>query len=126
MSAVLTAEKVEELFKLCLAASADEGIVVQGIVSTAAFRPDAIENHREKIGALLAELPEPFQQKGGGGWSFLNASFDKHGEQWTGFQRIMEHLFMLGLASGQVTELLTREEWSALPGQMPYYMVVAP
>ena len=123
---VLTAERVEELFKECLAASPAEGTIVQGVVNTAAFRPEAIENHREEIGALLAELPEPFQENGGGGWTFLNACDDKHGNQWTGFQQVMEHLFMLGLASRQVTELVPRYLWPSLPGEMPYYMVAAP
>lgn len=125
MSEVLTAERVEELFRQCLAASPTEGTIVQGVINTAAFQPEAIENHREEIGALLAELPDPFQENGGGGWSFLNACDDKHGNQWTGFHQTMEHLFMLGLASGQVTELLPRELWSALPEEMPYYMVTA-
>ncbi len=126
MSEVLTAVRVEELFLQCLAATAGEGsIVVQGIVNTAAFRPEAIEEHREEIGALLAELPEPFQENGGGGWSFLNACDDKHGNQWTGSQRTVEHLFMLGLASGQVTELVPRDLWPTISGGMPYYMVAA-
>src|SRR5260370_25055058 len=126
-AALLTAERVEELFRQCLAATAgqEDASTMQGIVNGAASRPEAIENHKEDIGRLLAELPEPFQESGGGGWSFLNACNDRHGHQWTGLHTTMEHLFMLGLASGQVTELLPRDMWSALPGGMPYYLVKA-
>lgn len=119
----LNAQRVEELFGRCLAGAPDQGAVTRGIVTTAAFSPQAIEEHREEIGQLLAELPEQFRETGGGGWSFLNACMDRHGRQWTGLHRSMEQLFLLGLASGQVSELLPRDMWPALPGGMPYYMV---
>jgi hypothetical protein len=121
--AELSTQAVEELFRQCLAPAAVQGTVVEGIVTRAAFRPEAIAAHRGEIGALLAELPDPFLESGGGGWSFLNACNDRHGRQWTSYQQTMEHLFMLGLASGLVTELLPRELWPALPGGMPYYAV---
>jgi hypothetical protein len=120
----LSTERVGELFKRCLAATADQGKVVQGVVTTAAFNPQALEDCREQIAELLAELPEQFQEAGGGGWSFLNACDDRHGRQWTSFHRTMEQLFMLGLASGQVKELLPRDMWAAFPGGMPYYVVL--
>jgi hypothetical protein len=126
MNTVLTAERVEKLFRECLAPSPEGAILVQGVINTAAFRPEVIETHRDEIRALLAELPEPFQENGGGGWSFLNACDDSHGNQWTGMQQTMEHLFMLGLAICEVVELVPRELWSALPGGVPYYMVAAP
>jgi hypothetical protein len=80
-------------------------------------------NAAAEIRAMLAELPDQYRKSGGGGWSFLNACDDRHGTQWTGFHRTMEHLFMLGLAIGAVTLLMPRELWDALPGGMPYYMV---
>jgi hypothetical protein len=119
----LSTERVEELFRQCLAPTPDQGVVIEGIVIKAAFSEAAIERHRGTIAALLAELPEQFREAGGGGWSFLNACDDRHGRQWTSFQRTMEQLFMLGLASGQVTELMPRELWPALPGGMPYYVI---
>ena len=45
------------------------------------------------------------------------------GTQWTDLHRTMEQLFLLGLASGLVTELMPRELWGSLPGGMPYYAV---
>lgn len=59
----------------------------------------------------------------GGGWTFLNACHDRHGNLWTGFHRRMEELFMLGLAIGKVHCLFPRDLWDALPGGMPFYMV---
>lgn len=126
MAAELSTKQVEELFQQCLSGTDGEGLTVRGIVTTGIFQPEAIEAHREEIGQLLAELPEQFQASLGGGWSFLNACNDKHGRQWTSFQRTMEQLFMLGLASGQVAELLPRDMWPALPGGMPYYVVRSP
>ena len=120
--AVLTAERVEHLFAACLAPD-EKGVIVEGIVSKAAFRADALDARRAEIRAMLAELPDQYRKSGGGGWSFLNACDDRHGTQWTGFHRTMEHLFMLGLGIGAVTLLIERELWDALPGGMPYYMV---
>src|SRR5260370_37754649 len=124
-AALLTAERVEELFRQCLAATAgqEDAITIQGIVNAAAFRPEAIENHQEDIGRLLAELPEPFQESGGGGWSFLNACNDRHGHQWTGLHTTMAMLFGLGLGLGLVECLLPRDLCEALPGGMPYYII---
>jgi hypothetical protein len=123
MSSELSSERVEDLFRRCLADTADQGVAVTGIVTTAAFDPQVIGSHREEIGQLLSELPRQFQESGGGGWSFLNACMDRNGRQWTSYHRTMEQLFLLGLASGQVRELLPRDLWPALPGGMPYYAV---
>jgi len=116
----LTAERVENLFGECLA---HEGVAVEGIMCTTRFSPDAIGAHRAEITAMLAELPDEFRRSGGGGWTFLNACLDRHGVQWTGLHRVMEQLFMLGLAAGLVSELMPRDMWRVLPGGMPYYVV---
>lgn len=120
----LSTEAVEELFKRCLSESADQGILVQGITLTAAFEPQKLEDCRQQIADLLDELPEPFKESAGGGWSFLNACNDKHGRQWTSFHRAMDMLFMLGTAAGLVKLLLPRDMWDALPGGMPYFVVL--
>jgi hypothetical protein len=119
----LSAERVETVFADCLAPSAEDGVTVQGVVRTVAFDPAQIQARAGDIAAMLAELPDQFRKSGGGGWSFLNACEDRHGTLWTGMHQRMEELFMLGLAAGQVTELMPRELWDALPGGMPYYMV---
>ena len=119
----LTATRVEAVFADCLAQSAEGSTIIHGIVRTVAFDPAKIQAHAGDIAALLAELPDQFRKSGGGGWSFLNACEDRRGALWTGLHQRMDELFMLALAAGQVTELLPREMWDALPGWMPYYMV---
>lgn len=119
---VLTADRVHELFRRCLVPGQD-GTEVTGIVTRARFSPQALDECAGQVRELLAELPDEFRRTRGGGWSFLNACNDRHGHQWTGFHRAMEELFMLGLGTGLAAELLPREAWPSLPGQMPYYVL---
>jgi hypothetical protein len=56
----------------------------------------------------------------GGGWSFLQACVNRDGEMWTDSHRIMENLFLLGIAIEKANSLLPRELWSRLPGGVPY------
>lgn len=74
---------------------------------------------------MLDKLPEQFHEATGGGWSFLNACNDRHGNQWTGLHQRMEQLFQLGIALGRVSYCLPREFWSAMPGGVPYIVVKA-
>jgi hypothetical protein len=104
-------------------------VIVRGILNTFGFHPERLEKHRERIWAMLNELPEVFWAKddehpeGGGGMSFLQACDDRNGVQWTSFHRTMDQLFSLGQALGYVTCLLPREFWTKLPGGMPYYVL---
>lgn len=128
MSEVLNGERVESVLKACLHDDDDPQDVVvigEGIVESFGFRPDRLAENRDAIREMLAELPDTFRvgPGGGGGWSFLNACDDRHGEQWTGFHRTMNMLFCLGLAAGFVKCVLPREMWAALPGGMPYYQI---
>lgn len=128
----LTSQYVETVFKDCLwqetnGLSQEElialSVVVKGITNKFGFPKDRLELHRQDIIDMLNELPSEFHEKGGGGWSFLNACEDKSGNQWTGEHRIMEQLFVLGMAIGAVQCLVPRELWAALPGGMPYYVI---
>lgn len=113
----LTAEAVEKLFSECVA---PHGEPVEGIVMTINMDTSGREN---EIASLLAELPEAFRHDRGGGWSFLNACFDRNGIQWTGLHCTMERLVMLGIASKQVQFTLPRHLWEVLPGGMPYFSI---
>ena len=88
------------------------------------FHPERIKTAAPEIAQMLNELPRPFHVEGGGGWSFLQACQDRHGNQWTGMHRTMELLFLMGLALGKVKECLPREHWTILPGGVPYYTVI--
>ena len=118
----LTPTAVETIFNYCQEPTGE--VVVEGIVHHEHFSAEKLAEKRTEIAELLAELPDQFQKSKGGGWSFLNACNDRHGTQWTGFHLVMEMLFMLGMATGQVECLLPRDMWSAMPGGMPYYVVI--
>jgi hypothetical protein len=122
----LTDERVRALFFACLHATGDP-VRVEGVVTRTELDRQQLEAHRAEIEALLDELPDQFKQSpGGGGWSFLNACMDKHDNQWTGFHRTMEFLFLLGLGLGVVECSLPRTLWHRLPGSMPYYLIKFP
>jgi hypothetical protein len=125
----LTPQAVDDLMHKCLFAEGEahnDAIEVEGIVSKFGFDPKRVTSHSADIGDLLAELPDNFHVSKGGGWSFLNACEDRHGNLWTGEHRTMEHLFCLGIAAGKAQWLLPRDMWSALPGGMPYVSVNLP
>jgi len=126
----LTADAVEMTLTSCLfddgqpSETAYPRIEVQAILHTFGFRPDVLETNVPQISAMLDELPEPFHLDTGGGWSFLQACYDRHETQWTGLHLRMEQLFALGMAIGKVRCLVGREIWDSLPGGMPYYAVL--
>ena len=128
----LTAHTVNETFLDCLYGEdlpedpeeyPDDALIVEGIMITVAFRKDTLTGHRATIDALLDELPDPFHEDRGGGWSFLNACNDRHNRQWADLHRTMEELVLLGLGTGRVRFGLPRDIWPALPGGMPYFTI---
>lgn len=125
-SITLDPQRVTNIFLDCLFKDGEETkdhVVAEGIVQTVGFHPGRLEDHRSEIEALLGELPDEFKASNGGGWSFLNACMDRHGNQWTGLHQVMEQLVQLGIAIGKVEYQLPREAWSALPGGMPYFVI---
>lgn len=130
----LTSENVESIFVYCLFVedkddtidaleNQKDAILVEGIAHSFGFHPDRIEEHKDDIASMLADLPDEFKADGGGGWSFLNACNDKNGNQWTGLHMRMEQLFMLGMAAGKVKYLLPKEIWRVMPGGVPYLQI---
>lgn len=124
---VLTADRVALVFTSCLYAAGVEdtpdAIVCEGILHTVSFHPGRVEEHRQAIHDMLAELPDEFKAERGGGWSFLNACLDRHGNQWTGLHPVQEQLVLLGIAIGEVEYCLPREDWAVFPGGMPYFVI---
>ena len=126
----LTSEKVEEIFLDCLFKEHEiiegkpslEPVEVKGVVNNFGFHPKRLAIHKDQITELLQELPPEFFQDSGGGWTFLNACVDKHGNQWGEHQNI-EQLFCLGIGLGMVKYQLPREMWAVLPGGMPYVVI---
>ena len=122
----LTSENVKKVFDECLTETAEQenAVKVEGIVRAFAFDSAKLKEHTESIFDMLRELPKEFMQNSGGGYSFLMACNDKDGNQWTGLHERMEQLFALGIGIEKVKCLLPRELWQALPGGVPYYVVL--
>lgn len=123
MTTKLTSDNVGLIYDQCRAAPGDDTIRVKGIITETSFSKAAIVTCHDAIRQMLEGLPDAYRADSGGGWTFLNACYDRDGTQWTSFQVVMEKLFMLGMAANLVTELLPREMWGSLPGGMPYYAV---
>ena len=123
----LSAANVDMVFKDCLFESEElilDPIIVQAITTTFGLDKVKVKKHTDDITLMLSQLPDAFKSSGGGGMSFLNACENSDGEQWTGMHQVMEQLFALGLACEKVKLLMPREYWPALPGGMPYYVVL--
>lgn len=121
---MIDSARVEELFQQCLSSeSSSDSLLIEGVVNQAYLNKILLEQNRNEIVAMLLELPDQFRKSGGQGWSFLNACYDRHDNQWTGFHLIMEQLFMLGMGLELVSYTLPREYWSALPGGVPYITI---
>lgn len=131
MTDILNPQKVTDTFMFCLFKDGEPKttyLPAPGITRNVGFHPGRIAEKRDNIIEMLAELPMEFHEEsagGGGGWSFLGACNDKHGNQWTGEHRTMEQLFQLGIAAGVASYLMPREMWAKFPGGMPYIVVHA-
>lgn len=124
--------RVEEMFKDCLFRKEEivdgkppEGFVmVEGVINTFGLHPERLQSHKDEVENMLRELPLEFRENEGGGWSFLNACNTKDGEQWTGLHQRMDQLFSLGIGLGMAKFQLPRDVWEALPGGMPYIVIM--
>ena len=120
----LTCTRVFEIYISCRLRGSENasGVRVEGSTHNAVFHPERLARHKAEIEAMLDELPDEFKKTGFGGWSFLSALFDRHGNQWTTLHLRTEQLFMLGLAVGKVGCVQPRK-YPTLPGGMPYYVI---
>lgn len=132
MTSALTPKRVEEIFEACLYGEdfATDGfthqlMTIKGVILSANFDYFLLAMHSLEIENMLRELPDEFKEFSGGGWSFLEACNDKHGNQWTSLHRVIDKLFMLGMGIDKVEYLLPREQWSVLPGGMPYLVITS-
>lgn len=120
MAVKLTTQAVRDLLVACMGTQDD--LRVDGIAGYFLFNREKLRENREAIIDLLYELPAPFQVAHGGGWSFLQAYEDRHGNHWAEHST-MDALFCLGQGIDMVEYVLPREMWSALPGGMPYLCI---
>ena len=123
----LTSKKVDEVLFKCFykpeevqdGKKPDGCVEVQGINRIFGFHPGRVKEQEAQIIEMLSELPETFKE----GWSFLNLCYDKYDRQWTGMQRSMEALMVLGIAIGKIEYMLPKEAWPDLPGGVPYIII---
>lgn len=94
-------------------------VKVEGLTSMFGLHPQRLEEKRELVTALLAELPAEFKE----GWSFLNLCTTKDGELWTGMHRVCEQLVVMAIGLGLMEYCMPREMWVILPGGVPYLMI---
>lgn len=126
MSFRLTPQVVVALISDCLDEESTEHshlIEIDGIRHKYSFNQKLVDENKDRIIQALYELPDAFQKNKGGGWSFLQACMDRHGDLWTGEHAIIDALFCLGVAAKKVTCMFPRDLWVSLPGEMPYYCI---
>ena len=123
---IVTASNMSELthkaFMDCLFKKGEDStnlVKVEGITRMFGLHPQRLEEERELITALLAELPAEFKE----GWSFLNLCTTKDGKQWTGLHRVCEQLVVMAIGLGLMEYCFPREMWAILPGGVPYLMI---
>ena len=123
---MISATRVHEIFLDCLhrqtPEDSDPCIGIYDVKHVIGFVPSKIEEHREEIYQILQELPDPFFEDIGGGYSFMQLPFTKTGEQW-GEQTNGNELMGLGLATGYMQYMFSIQMWSALPGRVPYIIL---
>lgn len=93
--------------------------LVEGILHVAGFKPTKLEEHKQQIESMLAQLLPSFRH----GDSFHKGRYTKHGKEW-GSPLDVEHLFMLGMGINKVLLLYPREMWKMLPHSLPVYQVL--
>ncbi len=124
----LTAEAVETTFAYCLWRTKEpenQRLEVEGLqANRVLFHRQRVDEKREAIRAMLAELPEQFRADHGGGCSVLNACQDRQGRQWADLHRTMAWLFEVGIAAGLARWTMPRSFWRTFPGEMPYVTVM--
>lgn len=121
----LSDENVERIFSDCLCNEGEkDSVKCEGVAHSFLFSKNKLSKHKEELSQILLQLPSEFMENGGGGYSFLYACNNKNGEQWTGLHFTMEKLFALGIGIEKVKCLLPKEVWPALPGGVPYYVVL--
>lgn len=122
ITATNMSQLVEETFVKCLFKEGEDttGMVsVEGIIKKYGFHPERLQEQKETIEALVAELPVQFKE----GWTFLNLCMTKDGGQWTDLQLRMEQLMVMAIGLDIMAYLMPKEMWQILPGGVPYVIV---
>lgn len=129
---MINADRVDKMFKDCLfkedelidGQPPDGWVQVDGILDGKyGFHPERLMSYYDEITDMLKQLPVAFREKGGGGWTFLNACNTEDGQQWTGLHQRMEQLFCMAIGLKLAKYQFPRDLWKSLPGGMPYISI---
>ena len=124
---LINPERIHEIFNDCLFKEDEnhsEHLPAEGLTISVGLHPERTENHASEVYEILMNLPSEFQEKTGGGWSFLYMCMDKDGNHCME-QSTAQELLLLGIATGWMSILMPRAIWSIFPGGVPYVMVNA-
>lgn len=123
---VITATNMSELvsnsFMKCLFKKGEDtsnSVKVEGIMKNFGLHPQRLEEQRELVTAMLAELPVEFKDA----WTFLDICTNKNGELWTGEHSVCEQLIVMAIGLNLMDYCFPREMWAILPGGVPYLIV---
>lgn len=94
-------------------------VSVEGLTSIYRLHPERLEEKRELVINLLAELPAQFKD----GYTFLNICTMKDGKQWTGSHHVCEQLVVMAIGLGLMEYCTPRKMWTILPGSVPYLRI---
>ena len=122
VTATNMSELTQNAFMDCLFKEGEDTtnhVKVEGLTRMFGLHPQRLEEKRELVTALLAELPAEFKE----GWTFLNLCTTKNDEQWTSMHRICEQLVVMAIGLGLMEYCMLREMWVILPGGVPYLMI---
>ena len=107
----VTASSMSELtqnaFMDCLFKEGEDNtnlVKVEGITRMFELHPQRLEEKREIVTALLAELTAKFKE----GYTFLNLCTTKDGELWTGEHRVCEQLIDMAIGLDLMKYCMTR------------------
>lgn len=122
ITATNMSQLVSEAFMKCLFEEGEDTsnyVKVEGITNNYELHPQRLEEQRELVTAMLAELPVEFKE----GYTFLNICTNKNGELWTGDHRVCEQLIVMAIGLDLMSYCLPKEMWAILPGGVPYIIV---
>lgn len=124
---MLRADDVHDAFIYCLVKReeapdgqpSEDAVLLEGISLNVELHKARLEEQREKVLGWIDDIPEGFLREKGGGWTFLNLTMTKQGDQWCE-QPTAQALMLMAMGLGYAQYQLPRDIWRALPGGVPY------
>lgn len=124
----LNPNRVNSIFTECLFKEGEdegESITVAGFANDTIFSKSRVDEHKDTIIDMLADLPDHFKVSAGDriGASVMGVGFDKHGHEWTVLYVYKERLTQLGVAVGKVSYIVPKKDWPLLKNGMPFILI---